>query len=105
MKSLCAFAIALCLAPAFPAGAHAADHLIIIKDMEFGPAPPNLKAGDTITWRNADFFRHTATARNGAFDLKLAPGETATVTLQKPGRIMVFCRYHPDMTLALSIAK
>jgi plastocyanin len=88
-----------------PLPAGAANYEITIKAMKFGPAPPHLKVGDTITWKNAGFLRHTATARNGAFDVKLAPGAATKIALQKSGRIIVFCRYHPDMTLTLSVAK
>ena len=90
---------------AFPAGATAAQYTITINNMTFGPAPKHLKVGDTINWKNEDIFRHTATDRNGAFDLILKPGSEATVTLKRAGQFKVYCRYHPGMTLQLSVAK
>src|SRR3546814_9845254 len=43
-------------------------HSIVIDKMKFGPAPAELRAGDTILWVNKDLFRHTATARDGSFN-------------------------------------
>jgi plastocyanin len=77
--------------------------VVRIKDMTFGPAPATLKVGDTIRWQNDDILQHTATAKTGRFDLVLPPGKSATVTLQQAGKVTVFCRYHPGMTLQLTI--
>lgn len=99
-------AMALVLAAAFPSGAaSAARYTIAIRDMQFGPAPKHLRVGDEITWKNEDIFRHTATARDGAFDLTLDPGASATITLRKAGDVAVYCRYHPGMTVRLSVGK
>ena len=103
MRCRRALVATLCLTAAQPVCA--SDYEIVIKDMRFEAAPNQLKVGDTITWRNADFLSHTATARSGAFDLKLPPGAKAKVTLQKAGAIAVFCRYHPDMTSRLLVVK
>jgi plastocyanin len=59
--------------------------------------------GDTLVWRNADILQHSATARNGAFDVDLPPGASGTVTLKSPGAIDVYCRYHPTMTIRLTV--
>lgn len=82
----------------------AAPYVIEIDNMKFGAAPEALKAGDVITWKNNDILRHTATARNGDFDVVLAPGASATVTLKTAGIVTVLCRYHPNMTLRLDVA-
>lgn len=103
MMRCSALVMGLCLAGAVPAGA--ANHEITIANMRFGAAPKQLRIGDTVTWKNMDFLRHTATARNGAFDLKLAPGAQATITLQTTGHLAVFCRYHPGMTLVLNVIR
>ena len=97
--------MALLLAPAFSTGASAADYAIVIKDMKFGPPPKILKIGDRITWTNNDIFRHTATARNGAFDLSLAarhkPDGHPAKTRRRPGVL----RFHPDMMVRLAVGK
>ena len=95
---------ALLLVWATPHPAEAARYVVEIKNMAFGPAPRHLKVGDTILWRNADMFRHTATAKPG-FDLDLAPGAQGKVTLKNPGTLTVICRYHPNMTMRLTVEK
>jgi plastocyanin len=69
--------------------------------------PVNLSAhvGDTIEWVNADFVAHTATARNGAFDVMLAPNTTKGVVLETEGVIDYYCKYHPNMTGQITVAK
>lgn len=95
---------ALLLVWANPHPAEAARYVIEIKDMAFGPAPQHLKVGDTIVWRNADMFRHTATAKSD-FDVNLAPGAEGEAMLKKSGVLKVFCRYHPNMTMRLAVEK
>jgi plastocyanin len=97
--------IVLALTPAFAAGASAAQYVVEINDLRFGAAPSALQIGDTITWKNSDIVRHTATARNGIFDLILEPGTSKAVTLEKTGHVTVYCRYHPDMVMQLTISK
>ena len=77
---------------------------VVLAKMAFGPAPP-LHVGDVVEWRNDDMFQHTATARDGSFDLVLRPGARARVQLRKAGSVAVYCRYHPGMTLTLNVAK
>src|SRR3569833_3453021 len=84
--------------------AEAARHVIEIRNMAFGPVPPHLKVGDTILWRNADMFRHTATAKPN-FDLDLAPGVQVEVTLKNAGTLNVICRYQPNMRMRLAVEK
>ena len=96
---------ALLLAGLLPHPAEAARYVIEIRNMAFGAAPEHLKVGDTIHWENKDIFRHTATARAGSFDLDLPPGKDGDMTLEKPGVLNVFCRYHPNMTLKLIVEK
>lgn len=96
LSSLCGLRAAACSAPT--------DHVIAITRMKFGPAPEPLVVGDVIVWHNQDLFRHTATARDGSFDLDLPPGKEAQVTLMTAGEIEVFCRFHPGMKLKLKVS-
>jgi plastocyanin len=75
-----------------------------LNKMKFGPMPEGMKVGDTIEWVNEDIFRHTATAKNGAFDVDLNPGAKARVVLTSAGAIDFYCRYHPGMTGRLIVA-
>ena len=73
-------------------------HVVHMNKMKFGPAPVGAKVGDTVEWVNDDIFRHTATAKNGAFDVDLKSGDKARVVLRTAGEIDFYCRYHPGMT-------
>ncbi|MCX8509020.1 MAG: hypothetical protein ORN49_09130, partial [Rhodobacteraceae bacterium] len=87
-----------CLAQ-LSAGAVQAGHLITINRVKFGQPPVPLMVGDVIVWCNQDLFRHTATARDGTFDLDLPSATEARLPLMAAGKIEVFCRFHPGMKL------
>jgi plastocyanin len=81
-----------------------ATYTVTIANMAFGPPPADLRVGDAIEWVNADLFQHSATARDGGFDVDLAPKAHARTVLTHPGRVEFYCRYHPGMTGALAVA-
>jgi plastocyanin len=95
------FALALA-ASAVPA--QAATIQIVMQDLGFAPAEVSARVGDTIEWVNKDVFAHTATARNGDFDVTLPPKKTVTSVLNKAGTVEYYCRYHPNMKAVLKIA-
>ena len=76
---------------------------ITMQDLVFAPADVSAKVGDTIEWINKDVFAHTATARNGDFDVTMPPKKTVTSVLKKPGTVEYYCRYHPNMKAVLKI--
>jgi plastocyanin len=78
-------------------------HVIVLDKMMFGPMPTGVRAGDIIEWANHDIFEHSATARDGSFDVDLKPGATVRTTA-KAGSFAFFCKFHPGMTGTL-IAK
>ena len=84
--------------------AHAATIQITMQDLVVTPAEVSAKVGDTIEWINKDVFAHTATARNGDFDVNIAPKKTVTSVLKKPGTVEYYCRFHPNMKAVLTIA-
>lgn len=94
---------ALGLAGAAPA-APAQSYTITMANMSYGQIPSGLKVGDTIVWVNRDTVLHTATARDHSFDLRIAPGKSARLTLQKPGNIAFFCTLHVAMRGTLNVA-
>ena len=63
--------------------AHAATIQITTTDLVFAPAEVSAKVGDTIEWINKDVFVHTATARNGDFDVNMPPKKTVTSVLNE----------------------
>ena len=83
--------------------AHAATIQISIENLVFAPAEATAKVGDTIEWINKDVFAHTATARNGDFDVTIPPKKTVTLVLKKGGAVDYYCRFHPNMKALLTV--
>jgi plastocyanin len=96
---LIAFALGAAAVPA-----HAATIQVVITNLEFSPAEVSAKVGDTIEWVNKDLFAHTATARNGDWDVTIPPKKTVTLVLKKAGMIDYYCRFHPNMKATLAVA-
>ena len=78
-------------------------HVVVIGQMKFGQAPAGVRPGDTILWINRDIFRHTATARNGSFNVDLPPNARARTVVRAKGAIPFYCKYHPGMTGTLRV--
>jgi len=95
---------AVILALGISVSAHAATIQITIQNLVFAPAEVTAKVGDTIEWVNKDVFAHTATARNGDWDVTLPPNKTVTQVLKKAGAIDYYCRFHPNMKAKLTIS-
>jgi len=96
---------ALLLATGASAAAGQPAKTITIDKLAFAPAPAALRVGDTVVWSNRDMFQHSATARDGSFDLNLKPGASARVRLTRPGVIRYYCRFHPGMTGELRVLR
>ena len=84
--------------------AHAATIQITMDNLVFSPAEASAKVGDTIEWINKDVLAHTATARNGDFDVTMPPKKTVTSFLKKAGMVEYYCRFHPNMKATLTVA-
>jgi len=84
--------------------AHAATIQIVMENLVVSPAEVSAKVGDTVEWINKDVFVHTATARNGDFDVTMPAKKTITSVLKKAGTVEYYCRYHPNMKATLTIA-
>jgi plastocyanin len=83
--------------------ARAATIQISMDKLEISPAMASAKVGDTVEWINKDALVHTATARNGDFDVTLPPNKTVSSVLKKPGTVDYYCRFHPNMKATLKI--
>lgn len=83
--------------------AHAATIEITMENLVISPIEVSAKVGDTINWINKDVFAHTATAKNGDFDVTLPPKKSASSVLKKAGTVEYYCRYHPNMKATLKI--
>jgi plastocyanin len=72
-------------------------HVIVIDKMTYGPMPTDVHVGDIIEWINKDILEHSATARDGHFDVDLKPGTSGRITATA-GTLAFFCKFHPTMT-------
>jgi plastocyanin len=86
---------------------HARAEVVQIKMEKLGfiPAQVTAHVGDTIEWVNADFVAHTATARDGAWDVLIPVNATRSVTLKAAGQVDYYCKFHPNMTGQISVSK
>ena len=98
------FTIVTALTMGISVPAHAATIQITMDNLVISPAEVLAKTGDTVEWINKDIFAHTATARNGDFDVPMPPKKTVTSVLKKAGSIEYYCRFHPNMKAILIVA-
>lgn len=77
---------------------------IKIKDLAFAPQQVTAHVGDTIRWVNGDFVAHTATARNGAWDVMIPANASKSVVLKTAGAVDYFCKFHPQMTGKVTVS-
>lgn len=86
----------------------AADHLVDQKEKNFSVPHLNIKAGDTVTFRNSDQFFHNVFSMSDvkSFDLgSYSQGKSKTVTFDKQGTIEVECAIHPNMKMVVEVGK
>ena len=83
--------------------AHAATIQVVMENLVISPPEATAKVGDTVEWINKDIFAHTATARNGDFDVTMPPKKTVKSVLNKAGTVEYYCRFHPNMKAVLKI--
>ena len=84
--------------------AAAATLQITMDNLVISPAEASAKVGDTIEWINKDILAHTATARNGDWDIAMPAKKTVTSVLKKAGTVEYYCRFHPNMKAKLTVA-
>ena len=76
-----------------------------IVDFEFS-APASVAAGAEITVVNNGEATHTWTEPDGAFDTgQIAPGSSATVTIDAPGTYDYVCSIHSNMTGTIEVTE
>jgi plastocyanin len=78
---------------------------VVIADLDFKPSVVTVRVGDTVTWINKDFVEHTATSRDGAFDVATPKSKPAHWRAQKPGEFAYYCRLHPNMTGVIRVTR
>ena len=96
--------IATALMLGMSVSADAATIQITMENLVISPAETSAKVGDTIEWVNKDIFAHTATVRNGDWDVTMPPKKTITLVLTTAGMTEYYCRFHPNMKATLVVA-
>jgi plastocyanin len=62
----------------------------------FQPTRTRVRAGTTVTWKNAGRMPHTATVRGDVSSTGvISPGATGSMTFEKPGTYIYTCLFHP----------
>jgi len=88
------------------AGVARADTIQVkMEKLGFVPAEITAHVGDTIEWINSDFVAHTATARDGSWDVLIPVNAKKTVILKTEGTVEYYCRFHPNMTGRILVSK
>jgi YVTN family beta-propeller protein len=78
------------------ASAQAQPGAVSIAKFAFAPATITIKAGQSVTWTNADPVDHTATSDDGVWDSgDMAPNATFSTTFAQPGTYAYHCTIHP----------
>lgn len=74
-------------------------HTVVIDGMQFTPANLEIRAGDTVIWKNKDPFPHTATVESGAgFDSgEITAGGSWKFIASKRGTFSYVCTLHRTM--------
>ncbi len=80
-----------------PIAAQGQTHRIDMKSVAFIPARVSVRVGDTIEWENSDVVAHTATSKDGGFDVNVLPHRKGSTVVRRPGTFSYICRYHPNM--------
>jgi plastocyanin len=101
-RTVFAFAVMLTAMNAVPTYAETIQ--ITMDKLVYAPLETNAKVGDTIEWINNDILAHTATARNGEWDVAIPSKKTGRVVLKKAEAIDYYCKYHPNMKGRLVVA-
>ena len=81
-----------------PIAAQGQTNRIDMKSVSFAPAQVTARAGDILEWNNSDIVAHTATSKEGGFDVNVVPGQKGSTVVKGSGTFDYICRYHPNMT-------
>lgn len=100
--ALTALALLMAIAPLgcrAQAGAAAApvdtDRVEMALSYRFEPTVIRVPVGTTVTWRNSDNFTHSVKVLTGDYpSLDLRPGQSGSITFDRPGEFEYICTYH-----------
>jgi plastocyanin len=108
MRKFILATIAAAAAGALAAPAFAAEHLVTQKDGAFSVSTLSAKSGDEVVFKNDDKVFHNVFSLSKilAFDLgAYGSGQSRKVKLDQPGKILVECAIHPNMSMVIDVSK
>jgi plastocyanin len=98
-----AFAAIASIAAMLTQPASAETHRVDMKGVAFTPAQITVRVGDTLEWSNGDIAAHTATSKEGGFDVNVPPGRMGSTVVDQGGSLAYTCRYHPNMKVQIVV--
>jgi plastocyanin len=101
-------ALAICIAASCAAGAERESAEVLIENFAFDPAILEVKAGAQVMFVNRDQVPHSVVGfRDGEEAFRSAEyidsDDGYSVTLDRPGEIVVFCGLHGRMTAKIIV--
>jgi plastocyanin len=94
------------IAMAAPAGA--AEHVVTQKDGAFSVSTLKAKSGDEVVFKNDDKVFHNVFSFSKIlpFDLgAYGQGQSRKVKVADPGKILVECAIHPNMSMTIDVSR
>jgi plastocyanin len=88
--------------------AAAAEHIVDQKDGVFTVSTLRVKSGDEVVFKNSDKVFHNVFSLSKVlpFDLgAFGTGQSRKIKVDQPGKILVECAIHPNMTMVIDVSK
>lgn len=101
-------AIGLCAWLAVTGPAAAGDFKVSQREKAFSERDLRIRAGDTVTFVNADTVTHNVYSRSRGMEFEISsqvPGSANTIPFQNPGIAEVQCAIHPKMRLQIHVGR
>jgi plastocyanin len=104
MKTSIRYALSLVWLALAAIPALANNGMVVIKNFDYSPMSLTIKAGETVTWKNADGEPHTVVSVDGLFrSHALDQDDSFTFKFDKPGTYKYVCSIHPRMMATVTV--
>lgn len=85
---------------------YAAQHAVSQKSRLFRPGAMTVSAGDHVVFKNDDIVTHHIYSATRGLEFELAttePGQDASYTFARRGRVEIRCGLHPGMRMIVTV--